>query len=270
MNPRILIIAGMHRSGTTLTARWLHGCGLHLGENLLRSKYEHANPEGLHYEDVDFLELHRKVLQASGLSGDGYLTQEAVSLLPQYADQAQNLIATRNHLQQWGWKEPRTCLFLADWRSLLPDAKLLVVYRPAAKVADSLLRRKLDHPRPMRRQVYRWQFRDTDSHAAHLIRVWDRYNRDILQAVDTAPEDALVLRIGDLVPQSKAILEFLRDEWGFDLALHEAGEIYEQKRMRKETSYVDESAPQTAAALEAAQPTHAALENWRSRSMDRL
>lgn len=270
MTPQILIIAGMHRSGTTLTARWLHGCGLHLGANLLRSKYLHANPDGLHYEDVDFLQLHRQVLQSAGLSGDGYITQDAVSLLPQYANQAQNLIAAREHLPQWGWKEPRTCLFLADWRELLPDAKMLVVYRPAAKVADSLLRRKLDHPRPIRRQIYRWRYRDTDSQAAHLIRIWDRYNRDILQAVEAAPEDALVLRIGDLVPQSKAILGFLRDEWGFDLALNEAGEIYEQKRMRKETSYVHESAPKTAASLQTAQSTYTALEHWRTRSLDRL
>jgi hypothetical protein len=153
---------------------------------------------------------------------------------------------------------------------LLPDSKLLVVYRPAARVADSLLRRKLDHPKPLRRQFYRWRYRNTDAEAAHLIRVWDRYNRDILQAVEAAPEDALVLRIGDLMPHSTAIREHLTRAWGFELQPHDVSEIYEQKRMRKETSYVDEAASQTAAALEKAQPTYDSLEAWREATLERL
>ncbi len=269
-SPRVLIIAGMHRSGTTLTARWLHGCGLHLGQRLLRSKYDHANPDGLHYEDRDFLDLHKTALRVAGLDRDGYVTGACVSLLPEFEPQARELIAAREPLAQWGWKEPRTCLFLSDWRMLLPDSKLLVVYRPAEKVADSLLRRKLDHPRPLRRVFYRWRFRNIDDQAAHLIRVWERYNRDVLRVVDAAPQAALVLRTDDLLPQSAAIRAHLTQAWGFDLQPHDVGDIYEQKRLRQRTSYVDESAPRTRAALEQSAPIHAVLESWREKTLETL
>ncbi len=54
-----LIIAGFHRSGTSVTAQLLHGAGLFLGYELLEALP--SNPYG-HFEDREVVELDRQIL----------------------------------------------------------------------------------------------------------------------------------------------------------------------------------------------------------------
>ncbi len=58
-NLPVLIITGMHRSGTSLTAEFLQKISLDLGNNLLKGNY--WNPKG-YFEDIDFVEFKRTVL----------------------------------------------------------------------------------------------------------------------------------------------------------------------------------------------------------------
>ena len=48
---KVLVILGMHRSGTSLVANWLHDCGLHVGDRLLEGTF--ANEKG-YFEDLIF------------------------------------------------------------------------------------------------------------------------------------------------------------------------------------------------------------------------
>ena len=66
----VLVIGGMHRSGTSLTASLLRGAGLFIGERLM-GPYP-GNERG-HFEDLDFYEFHKRVLAANGLHEDGFL-----------------------------------------------------------------------------------------------------------------------------------------------------------------------------------------------------
>jgi hypothetical protein len=266
---KVIVIAGMHRSGTTFTARWLQSCGLFIGSNLLHSKYEHANPNGAHYEDIDFLSLHRRILKANGLNGDGYITQETFSISSAFRAEAEVLITSRQH-HEWGWKEPRTCLFLDFWQQLLPDAYYLVVYRRPEGVADSLLRRKLNHPLMSRRLFYRLRYSDVDQHIAHYINVWTRYNRDILNAIDKHTKQTLVLRIGDVVPQSLNVVDHMNTQWGFHLAPNDAATIYDDEKMKKQTSYVKKEVLSVRSALDEAESVFQRLEQWREQSLSAL
>jgi hypothetical protein len=54
--PSVLIVTGMHRSGTSLTAAFLQAIGVDLGDKLLQGNY--GNPKG-YFEDVDFVESSR-------------------------------------------------------------------------------------------------------------------------------------------------------------------------------------------------------------------
>ena len=47
-----IIIAGMHRSGTSLAASLLQSAGLDVGERLMEGNW--SNPRG-HFEDLDFV-----------------------------------------------------------------------------------------------------------------------------------------------------------------------------------------------------------------------
>jgi len=59
--PCILVIAGMHRSGTSLLAALASEAGFDMGARLLAAGP--GNPGG-HFEDLDFLELHDAALAA--------------------------------------------------------------------------------------------------------------------------------------------------------------------------------------------------------------
>jgi len=265
-----LIIGGMHRSGTTLTARWLHQCGLYVGDDLLTSKFSHANPDGNHYEDRAFLKLHRQILLSNGLNAEGYITNENIQIAPQYRAQAEALIASRQIYEQWGWKEPRTSLFMDFWQPYLPDVYALMVYRPYTRVADSLLRRKLEHPRRVRRWFYRMVYHNRAAHVAHFICVWRRYNRDLLTFAARTPERTLVLRIDDLVRESEAIVHFMNSAWAFQLDTSAASHIFQRERLKQETRYVNREAPLVANAMQAAEPLYQQLEQWRVLTLKRI
>lgn len=58
-----LIVAGFHRSGTSLVCQLLHRAGLFLGYDLLEAAF--SNPHG-HFEDTEVLNLHRQILADNG------------------------------------------------------------------------------------------------------------------------------------------------------------------------------------------------------------
>jgi len=77
MNNHVMIVAGMHRSGTSLISHWLNSCGLNLGETLLGPDI--GNIEG-HYEDVNFYCFHEYTLAANNLSRFGFISHPAPAL----------------------------------------------------------------------------------------------------------------------------------------------------------------------------------------------
>src|SRR5262245_47709561 len=134
----VIVTTGMHRSGTSLASSLLQAAGVHVGERLLAANV--ANPHGF-FEDVDFYEFHEHLLRARGQS---YLyVDDAFTFDPTADDleRARQLIGARAHRPCWGWKDPRTSLFLEFWDQQLPDASYLFVYRHPMAVLLSLLRR---------------------------------------------------------------------------------------------------------------------------------
>src|ERR1700712_1555058 len=97
---RVLVIAGMHRSGTSLVTRWLNNCGLHIGDELVGA--ETGNEDG-HFEDLDFLHAHQSILKSRRLTTEGYT--EAISTLSQSEnDMLRDIITYKNGFnEQWGW-----------------------------------------------------------------------------------------------------------------------------------------------------------------------
>lgn len=134
-----IVIAGMHRSGTSLAASLVASAGVHLGERLMGP--ERGNPLG-HFEDLDFYELHQRALAANGLGREGFTCQDSIAVPPAVGDDFDALVARRRGLgRPWGWKDPRTTLFLEAWRERLPEAVFVLVFRRPWEVVDSLLRR---------------------------------------------------------------------------------------------------------------------------------
>ncbi|MCC0176133.1 sulfotransferase, partial [Waterburya agarophytonicola K14] len=202
-----IIIAGMHRSGTSLTASLLQNAGIDIGDRLMDANT--GNIKG-HFEDLDFVEFHQNVLQSQGISIAGWTEQDSIEVQQQYLTIAQNLISARKNKDIWGWKDPRTTLFLNFWSELIPDAKYIFVYRSPWEVVDSLFRRG---------DVI---FRKNPNFA---VKQWCIYNQAILDFYQRKPEQCLLLDITGIIRHPELIVNSIEQKWKLKLRSPES--IYE-------------------------------------------
>lgn len=138
-NQTIFCIAGMHRSGSSLFANWIQNCGLYIGSELLEAAS--SNKFG-HFEDMDFLSIHIDELKRNNLNTSGlYGNLENITISSQFHTRAKELIQQRNSYNIWGWKEPRSTLFLNEWKELIPNLKVIVLQRDRSKIVSSLYKR---------------------------------------------------------------------------------------------------------------------------------
>ena len=270
-----LIIAGMHRSGTSLVANWLSNCGLNVGDQLVRADF--SNVAG-HYEDRAFLDLHRDILAANNT--DHLITDQRKLLVgADHRAQAEQIIAERTARGiDWGWKEPRTTVLLDFWRSLLPELKVLVVYRHYAQVADSMLRRDLNRKRNKPnwskkafrlRASIRLQYSFANVPLARTyLRVWNRYNRDALEFARANSAHTLVLRVDDVLSNGAAVIDTMNQAWGFSLQAADTHEIYDPALMQSGTLPLKTA--WSALLVPACRATYRTLDGLRRESLSRI
>lgn len=198
--PPALAIAGMHRSGTSLVASLVAGAGLGLGERLLGAG--RGNERG-HYEDLDFLELHQRALRAGGFHGDGIVPAGRPAFPPALESRAEEILAARRAAGiPWGWKDPRTLLYLDFWAEAAPEASWLLVFRSPWEVADSLFRR-LDEP--------------CVSDPILALRAWQHANTLLSEFARKHPGRVLVRELGQITADPAATFAELRDRFGVPL-----------------------------------------------------
>ncbi len=157
-----------------------------------------------HFEDLEFVRFHETCLDRRG---SGALRPPADGV-PRFEEEetraARDLLACRAGKESWGWKDPRTTLFLAAWGGLLPDAFYLLVYRHPVEVALSLARRGLD----LEVQLDAWT----------AIRAWTVYNRQLLAFRAVRPERCLLWSIAGAVSDPAAALGLAALRSGLPLA----------------------------------------------------
>ena len=192
---QVLIVGGMHRSGTSLLASLCEGAGVSMGDRLL-GVGGGGNPKG-HYEDCDFLEFHQQALLANGLNPAGYTTQDTIHVPEAMLDRAQSLIASRSGPDRlWGWKDPRTVLFLDFWHTLLPNAKYLFVFRSPWEVIESFFRRGDGE------FIY---------NPSLAVSVWLHYNRLIVDFVKRHPSQCVLKELSQAVDDPASVFQEMRD-----------------------------------------------------------
>jgi GT2 family glycosyltransferase len=218
-NQSVLILTGMHRSGTSLTASLLQSAGVDLGKRLMGSEFGEGNPKG-HYEDLDFVEFHQNVLQSQGVSIAGWTKEGSIKVQEQYREKALALVEAKYSSSQiWGWKDPRTTLFLEFWLEIIPEAKFVFVYRSPWEVIDSLYRRGdlifINNPN-------------------FAIAVWQNYNQVILDFCDRNPDRAILFRIEDIISNCNFLTDSFQEKFG--LTLQPPQQLYEDSLFNSQIS----------------------------------
>ncbi|WPU93069.1 sulfotransferase [Mucilaginibacter sabulilitoris] len=243
MQKRTLIIAGMHRSGTSLISHWLAKCGLQLGEKLVGPGY--GNVDG-HFEDVEFLKMHEEVLTNNNLPSSGLTDVQIDSFSIYEKEKLKSIIKIKQQLyDQWGWKDPRTCLFLDVYQELLPDACYLIILRDYQSVVSSLLRREfkdVDDKYMARTYFSRlvWQkIRRSQklqefyhAYAVKFLKVWVAYNHDILKCIKKLNNDSfVVINYSTLCKEDTPLFSHLKNNWNFSLKYFRFKDIFKESQM---------------------------------------
>ena len=156
---RIVVVLGMHRSGTSALTRALVAIGAGVGDNLLPAG--HDNPRGF-WEDKDFVTLNDRLL---AMLNGGF---DSLALLPEGFErrtdvrelQLEAVLMLREKLQGndlFAIKDPRTCRLLPFWQPVFQHLDLSVTYVVAVRhplsVADSLSAR---NQFPKRKSLWLW------------------------------------------------------------------------------------------------------------------
>lgn len=214
-NGTVLIFTGMHRSGTSLIANVLYQAGINLGKKLIEP--DSRNPHGF-FEDVDFYGFHQQALYNRGKTP---YVKQAFDFKPTLAEmeQAKTLIRQRGNRSLWGWKDPRTCLFLEFWHQLLPQARYLFVYRHPLEVLISFVRRREAHTVGLLEGVSSWMV----------------YNSEILKFYQQHPKICTLCHTYSVIEQIADFKKLLKQK--FDLVLPlDVGtveSIYHPEELRK-------------------------------------
>jgi GT2 family glycosyltransferase/glycosyltransferase involved in cell wall biosynthesis len=141
--PDLVVVLGMHRSGTSLVTKSLELFGCEFGSNLMPAQAD--NPKGF-WEDLDVVEFNDQLLKQldskwdfPALLIDKNLDQRFKSAIPDAKQLLSNKMEASNML---AIKDPRISLLLPFWekvfRSMSINVAYILVYRNPVDVAASL------------------------------------------------------------------------------------------------------------------------------------
>ena len=157
---RVIVVLGMHRSGTSAVTKSLELMGVGLGDNLHPAGFD--NPKGF-WEDRECIAINDNLLSHLGSAYDrlGLAWDEipedprinawmatAVEIVSRKLDENNGI---------WGFKDPRTCRLLVFWHRVFLAVKcevcLVMAVRNPASVAASLAAR---NGIPAQKAYYLW------------------------------------------------------------------------------------------------------------------
>ena len=191
--PLIVCLTGMARSGTSLMANYLHAGGINMGETLIGPGK--GNELG-HFEDRDFRNFHHSLLKDN--SSRIFSPKKALVISLERRAEGHDLFNKRKEkFQTWGWKDPRTSLFLDFWANVDAAIKFVLLYRDPDSVVDSLFRRGTDRSL----KIMPWR----------AAEAWIRYNQELLDFVSTHKSRAILINISGFNRDPQRGSSFLED-----------------------------------------------------------
>lgn len=200
MTKNLIVVLGMHRSGTSALTRSLSTLGVELGNNLLQAVKDN-NEKGF-FEDIDIVELNNRILEKLGTS---WFSQEKINKDALLSENlAQEKFIAINILREklagnslYAIKDPRFSILLPFWKNIFSTLHLNIFYiiatRHPASVARSLNRRD-------NFSLYKAQ------------KLWEKYN---ISAIENTRNESVIIVEYDRILESteqelSRISKFLR------------------------------------------------------------
>lgn len=123
----IHVVLGMHKSGTTLVAETLHHSGIDMMDSVDESR---GYDDGNKWERESTKACNHEMLGSAGAHSLHVSARRGLSVAADLAGRMRRLVddLSARH-DDWGFKDPRTCLTYDAWAAVLPPHRLIVVYR---------------------------------------------------------------------------------------------------------------------------------------------
>jgi hypothetical protein len=146
---RLIVVLGMHRSGTSTMTRALQAMGVELGSRLMPPA-EDNNAKGF-WEDIELNELNIEMLSALNRAWHSLaaLGEDFVELLcgKGFLSRAEELLCLKiRQSPVFGFKDPRVAMLLPFWQRVFAlcdvDVSYVLALRNPISVAKSLARRE--------------------------------------------------------------------------------------------------------------------------------
>lgn len=217
---QLLVVLGMHRSGTSLVAGILSQCGVNFGDNLMMATVD--NPKG-YFEDLELVQINSRILNRFGShwSDARPVNFGLIGNLRSFNYRYRILRFLRNSFKEhdlFGVKDPRLCRLLPFWERFFDayDGRYVITFRSPFEVAESLKNR--------------------DGMTLHQgLKLWASYNLDILER--TRDKKRIVLSFKTVVEKPELLISALSSHFGLVLDDKEITE----KDFRDKTLYRSKS-----------------------------
>jgi len=194
----VVLVLGMHRSGTSCLAGILNRAGLDLGE--LTSFYN---------ENTNVWRLHEKVLAENNLTWDNPYVIGSIWWSDECKKMRDGIIEyfeKRDCPNGWGFKDPRTVLLIGGWFDRLEHVKLVGTFRDPWQVAESLRKRDgFDHKKSYK--LWYW-------YNLKLLELHDKFNFPLVNFSDTYHyKDAVKKVLGTLLLKDTSdVLDYFNEK----------------------------------------------------------
>ncbi|MFH1135089.1 MAG: hypothetical protein V1816_03285 [Pseudomonadota bacterium] len=136
----VVIVLGMHRSGSSLAAGILHNLGIDMGP---KDDASFDNPRGF-FEDRAFTMTNDFILREAGGAWDSPPSLDSILAAgrdPRIKRQIEAVLEARRRKGQWGFKDPRTILTLPLYFDRLEDPAFVCTHRNLLALSASLEKR---------------------------------------------------------------------------------------------------------------------------------
>jgi hypothetical protein len=191
----VVIVTGMHRSGTSCLTGSLQQKGLYLGEVFEQSKY---NLKG-NRENKLIMSLNDSVLKSSGGSWDN--PPSDIKWTAEEAQKRDEIISSfSTDSKQWGFKDPRALFTLPFWQEGIAHIQLIASLRQPLLVAQSLHKRAVSLGYGDKMTVDKG------------LELWLAYNKQLLVYVKN--ERFPIISFDQPLPEYLSCIDSLSDELG--------------------------------------------------------
>jgi hypothetical protein len=207
----VVIIAGMHRSSTSLFTQYMKQCGLYIGSNLIGSNID--NKDG-YFENATIVDIQQSIIQRKGFNifnSKTFKEFEEVDKI-KIMEEVQRNKNNCNYCKYFAIKDPRNSLFLDAWIDLYPQAKFIFIYRDCSEVVDSLIRRRTD------REIKFWPFLAVSS--------WINYNEALIDFMKKNKDNTILISNNEFIDNSENVINQINKMLDLNLSYSDIKNIY--------------------------------------------